>query len=151
MTELPPREFQAHHVSALSYEPPPALTGAAADLQNPTSNHIAEQLRVGLVEPFRSPNELPVTKKVPVLGLVGVSRLIPPSTIRAYGFFERCRTADWGHDLKRARQVDGWASYTGEGLSVCHRAILASVAAVLIAASSRAGHLRKLASKILST
>jgi hypothetical protein len=94
-------------VSALSYEPPPALTGAAANLQNPTPNHIAEQLRVGLVEPFRSPNELPVTKKVSVLGLVGVGRLIPPSTVRAYGFFERCRTEDWGHDLKRARQVVG--------------------------------------------
>ena len=52
VVQLAQGQVEADRASALGDQPPPALAGTAADLENPLAGDVAEQPGVGLVEPF---------------------------------------------------------------------------------------------------
>ncbi len=75
-------QVHGHHPGTLPDEPPRAGSGAAADLDAAPGDR-AEQVGVGLAQPFRAPHEVHVAQELAVFGLVHVGFGVPPRPARA--------------------------------------------------------------------
>jgi len=87
LLQLPGGDVEGRHACALRDQPARGLRGAAADLQHVQVTHLAEQVRVGLAEPFRAPQQVRV-----VVRRVGV----PPVPVRPGTLSSPRSTVDHG-------------------------------------------------------
>ena len=78
MPELGTGKIGGDGASTLADQPAGALRRAGTDLEHAAPCHVAEQARVGLVEPLGPPDEVAVTEERAVLSLVAVGLGVPP-------------------------------------------------------------------------
>ena len=89
--QLPEREVEPVGAAALPADPPRALAGAGADLEDVAAGHLAEDAGLGLGEPFGPPHEAGVAEELAVrrLVLVGVAVPVRPVGPPGLGFVDR--------------------------------------------------------------
>ena len=79
---IPADRSTADRTGALCGQPPRAHRRTDANLENPAAGHLAEQMRVGLAQCLRTPDEIGYAQEPAVLGVVVVGVAVPPATVR---------------------------------------------------------------------
>ena len=81
MLELAVGEVEAEAASAVGADPARALAGAAADLEDVETGHVAEDREVVLAVALGTPHEAGVTEEGAVRGLVLVGVAVPVRSV----------------------------------------------------------------------